>query len=273
MVEEAQSRRAPSEQWVEKFARYYTPAMMILALAVVVLPPLLFSANWSEWLYRGLVILVIACPCALVISTPVSIVSGLTSAARNGVLIKGGMYLEAASRLRALCLDKTGTLTYGHPEVQEVIPFNDHTSKELLTIAASLEVNSEHPLARAVLRKAEAEGVIPGSAENFQAIKGKGAEASIDGSLFWIGSHRLMDEMGQETQEVHNKAEDLEDAGHSVIAIGNDQHVCGLISVADGVRENAQATVRAIKQAGVRNCYAYGRQYWFCRQRCKSNWR
>jgi len=252
MVEGAQSRRAPSEQWVEKFARYYTPIMMILTIAIVVLPPLLFSANWSEWLYRGLVILVIACPCALVISTPVSIVSGLTVAARNGVLIKGGMYLEAASRLRALCLDKTGTLTYGHPEVQQVIPFNDHTPKELLQIAAALEMHSEHPLARAILRKAEYEGITPGSAEDFQAIKGKGAEAKINGRLFWIGSHRLMDEMGQETQEIHNRAENLEDAGHSVIAIGNNQHVCGLISVADGVRENALVTVQAIKQAGVR---------------------
>jgi Cd2+/Zn2+-exporting ATPase len=252
MVEEAQSRRAPSEQWVEKFARYYTPAMMALALAIVVVPPLFFSATWSGWLYRGLVILVIACPCALVISTPVSIVSGLTAAARNGVLIKGGIYLEAASRLRVLCLDKTGTLTYGHPEVQQVIPFNDHTRKELLQIAATLELHSEHPLARAVLRKAETEDIIPGSAEDFQAIKGKGAEAKIDGILFWIGSHRLMDEKGQETQEIHNKAEGLEDAGHSVIAIGNDQHVCGLISVADGVRENAQVTVQAIKRAGVR---------------------
>ena len=140
MIEDAQSRRAPSEQWVEKFARYYTPIMMILAMAIVVLPPLLFSANWSEWLYRGLVVLVIACPCALVISTPVSIVSGLTAAARNGVLIKGGIYLEAVSRLRALCLGKTGTLTYGHPEVQQVIPFNGHTPKELLQIAATLWV-------------------------------------------------------------------------------------------------------------------------------------
>lgn len=251
MVEEAQSRRAPSQQWVDKFAYYYTPAMMALAAAIAILPPLLFADDWSEWIYRGLVILVIACPCALVISTPVSIVSGLTAAARNGVLIKGGIHLEAVSRLRALCLDKTGTLTYGHPEVQQVIPFNDHALKELLQIAATLEMHSEHPLARAILRKAENEGIIPGSAEDFQVIKGKGAEAKIDGRLFWIGSHRLMDEKGQENQEIHNKAEYLEDAGHSVIAIGNDKHVCGLISVADGVRENALITVQAIKQAGV----------------------
>jgi len=251
LVQEAQSRRAPSEQWVEKFARYYTPAMMALAAAIVVVPPLLFSAVWSEWLYRGLVILVIACPCALVISTPVSIVSGLTTAARNGVLIKGGMYLETAGRLHALALDKTGTLTYGRPEVQQVVPFNGHTPKELLERAAALEVHSEHPLARAILRKAGAEGVVVHGAEGFRAIKGKGAEAEIDGKPFWIGSHRLMEEKGQETSEVHDKAEDLEDAGHSVVAIGNDLHVCGLISVADGVRESAPETVQALIRLGV----------------------
>jgi len=253
LVEEAQSRRAPSEQWVEKFARYYTPAMMALAAAVVVVPPLFFSAPWMQWVYRGLVILVIACPCALVISTPVSIVSGLTAAARNGVLIKGGMYLEAAGRLRALALDKTGTLTYGHPEVQQVIPFNSHTPKELLERAAALEAQSEHPLARAILRKAEAEGVVVGvRVEGFRAIKGKGAQAEIDGKAFWIGSHRLMDEKGQETPEVHEKAEELEGAGHSVVAVGNDRHVCGLISVADGLRENAPEAVQVMRRLGLR---------------------
>lgn len=189
LVEEAQSRRAPTEQWVEKFARYYTPAMMALAAAIVVAPPLFFSAGWLEWLYRGLVILVIACPCALVISTPVSIVSGLTAAARNGVLIKGGIYLEAAGHLRAIALDKTGTLTYGHPEVQQIVPFNNHTPRELLERAAALEAHSEHPLARAILQRAEAEGITVRRAESFRAIKGKGAEADIDGRPFWIGSH------------------------------------------------------------------------------------
>ena len=252
MVEEAQSRRAPSEQWVEIFARYYTPAMMALAAAVVVIPPLFFAAVWVEWLYRGLVILVIACPCALVISTPVSIVSGMTAAARNGVLIKGGMYLEAAGRLRALALDKTGTLTYGHPEVQQVVPFNSHTPKELLERAAAMETHSEHPLARAILRKAQDEGIVVRGAEEFTAIKGKGAEAKINGKPFWIGSHRLMDEKGQETSEVHDKAKELEDAGHSMVAIGNDQHVCGLITIADGVREDAAETIQEIKRLGVR---------------------
>ncbi|MBE0536122.1 MAG: cadmium-translocating P-type ATPase [Phycisphaerae bacterium] len=251
MVESAQSRRSPSEQWIEKFARVYTPAMMALALAIAVIPPLFSSAAWSDWLYQGLVILVIACPCALVISTPVSIVSGLTAAARNGVLIKGGAYLEAAGRLRAVCLDKTGTLTYGRPEVQQVIPFNGHTREELLQIAAALESHSEHPLARAVLRKAEVENLAPSPAEGFQAIQGRGAQAQIEGRLFWIGSHRFMDEMGQETSDIHQRAESLEDAGHSVIAMGNDRHVCGLISVSDGVRENARDALQALKHTGV----------------------
>ena len=252
LVQEAQSRRAPSEQWVEKFARYYTPAMIVLATCIVLVPPLFFAADWAQWLYRGLVILVIACPCALVISTPVSIVSGMTAAARNGILIKGGMYLETAAHVSAVAMDKTGTLTYGHPEVQQIVPLNGHTSTELLERAAALEANSEHPLARAILRKAKEEGVNVSRAEKFQAIQGKGAEAEIDGTAFWIGSHRLMEEKGQETPEAHDKAEQLEDAGHSVVAVGNDKHICGLISVADGLRDNASETVQAMKRLGIR---------------------
>ena len=251
MVEEAQGRRAQAEQWIEKFARYYTPIMMGLALVIAAGPPLVFSAPLIPWLYRGLVILVIACPCALVISTPVSIVSALASAARNGVLVKGGVFLEEAGRLKALAMDKTGTLTLGHPEVQALVPFNGHTPDELLRLAATLEAHSEHPLARAILRKAEAEGIEPGEARGFQAIRGKGAEAEVDGRVFWIGSDRLMHEKGQETEDVHNTAEELEDAGHSVVAIGNEHHVCGLIGVADPVRDEASGTVEALKRAGI----------------------
>ncbi len=251
MVEKAQSRRAPAQQWVDRFARYYTPIMMALAAAIVLIPPLALSLDWSDWIYRGLVILVIACPCALVISTPVSVVSALTASARNGVLVKGGMYMEAAGRLRALAVDKTGTLTYGHPEVQQVIPLNDHTPGELLERAAALEANSEHPLARAILRTARSEGIGIPPAEDFQAIPGKGAQGRVYGRLFWIGSHRMMHDKVQETPEVHAKADELEDAGHTVIAVGNDDHVCGLISVADGVREDAAESVRAIKDVGV----------------------
>jgi len=251
MVQEAQSRRARAEQWVEKFARHYTPVMMGLAAAIAVLPPLLTGASWAEWLYRGLVILVIACPCALVISTPVSVVSSLAAVARHGVLVKGGIHLEAAGRIRALALDKTGTLTLGQPEVQEIVPMNGHTAGELLERAAALEAPSEHPLARAILRRAEAEGVRVQPAASFRAVRGKGAEATIDGRRFWIGSHRLMLEEHQETPEISALALALEDAGHSVVAIGNDQHVCGLLSVADGVRERASEALGELRRLGV----------------------
>lgn len=251
LVQAAHARRAPMERWVDKFARYYTPVMMGIAIGIAVLPPLVFSGSWLEWLYRALVVLVIACPCALVISTPVSIVSGLTCAARNGVLIKGGMFLEAPVRWRAIALDKTGTLTHGEPEVQEVIPLDYHSQMELLEIAATLESPSDHPLARAVLRKAKAEGVAPRSAENFQAIKGKGAQAEIEGRLFWIGNHRLMEEMGTETPDVHHRAEQLEKSGFSVVAIGNTQHVCGFITVSDRVRTESPEVIRQMRELGI----------------------
>jgi Cd2+/Zn2+-exporting ATPase len=251
MVEEAQSRRAPTQQWVDKFAYYYTPAMMLLATMIAALPPLLFAADWSDWIYRSLVILVIACPCALVIATPVSIVSALTASARNGVLIKGGVFIEIVGHLKAIALDKTGTLTFGRPEVQEIIPLNNHTMEELLATAAALEANSEHPLAKAILQKADSQNIAVNAAKDFQAIKGKGAEGRIDGRLFWIGSHRMMHERGEDTPDVHKKVLEFEDAGHTAVAIGNDDHVCGIISIADSVRPQARKVISAIKKAGI----------------------
>ncbi|MEI6564463.1 MAG: heavy metal translocating P-type ATPase [bacterium] len=252
MVEQAQSRRAPIEQWVEKFAHYYTPAMIAAAFLVAVVPPL-FGGGWGNWFYEALVMLVIACPCALVISTPVSIVAALTAATKAGVLIKGGAFLEAVARVRVFALDKTGTLTQGHPEVQEIVPLNGHTHAELLACAAALEIHSEHPLAAAVLRKAQSENVKSLVAHDFRALKGRGAEASIDGHLFWVGSHRLLHEKGVEESEMHDQAQRMEDAGHSVIVVGSDRHVCGLISVADAIRPESVDLIRQLKAAGVRH--------------------
>jgi Cd2+/Zn2+-exporting ATPase len=252
MVENAQSRRARSQQWVDRFSARYTPAMMLLAAAIGVVLPLLTGISWSEGVYRALVILVIACPCALVISTPVSIVSALTASARNGILIKGGVFLEMAGRLQVLALDKTGTLTQGRAQVQHIVPCHGHTQAELLERAAALEATSGHPLARAILRKAREQGVEVAPAEHFQAIPGKGGEGVIKGRLFWIGSHRMMHEKGQETEDIHKRAEALEDAGHTVIAVGNDRHVCGLISIADSLRDDVPRTIAELRKAGVR---------------------
>ncbi len=250
MVEEAQSRRAPLEQWVDRFARYYTPLMLAVATAVALLPPL-FVGHWTASLYQALVILVIACPCALVISTPVGIVAGLTAAARHGVLIKGGVHLESAARVNAFAFDKTGTLTLGHPDVQQVVPFGDHTSADVIAAAAALESMSDHPMARALRRRASADNVVLPEPLDLRAIPGKGVEGSINGRAFWIGSHRLMHERGAETPTVHAEAERLEDAGHSVIAVGTADHVCGLITVADALREAAVSAISDLRRHGI----------------------
>ncbi|MDZ4858360.1 MAG: heavy metal translocating P-type ATPase [Candidatus Hydrogenedentes bacterium] len=251
MVSDAQSRRSPSEQWVETFARWYTPAVMFLALGVILVPPLLLDGLWSKWFYEGLVLLVIACPCALVISTPVSIVSSLASAARHGVLIKGGLFVELPARLKAVALDKTGTLTLGRPEVKQIVPLSGHTDKELIEIAAAIESQSEHPLAHAVIKHAESLGIRPKPAVSFQVLKGKGATAVLNGVPVWIGSHRYLEERGQETPEMHRVLDELSSAGASVLIAGNNEHVCGFIAVADAIRPNAKAAVQELKTAGI----------------------
>lgn len=251
MVEDAQSRRAQSEQWVERFALYYTPAMMLGALGVAIIPPLLFDGSWSFWFYEALVILVIACPCALVISTPVSIVAGLGAAARAGVLVKGGTYLEAPAHLRAIAMDKTGTLTMGRPEVSEIVPVNGSTREEVLRKAAALEVHSEHPIATAILKMAKAHDVLVPVVSDFQIIKGKGATGTIDGVEHWIGSHRFLHEQEAESGDVHEQAEKLEDAGHTVVAVGHGNDLVGLICIGDTLRSESVAAVRSLKESGI----------------------
>ncbi len=251
LVGDAQSKRSPSEQWVDTFARYYTPLVMLLAIAVMLVPPLLMGGAWTKWFYEGLVLLVIACPCALVISTPVSIVAALTSAARQGVLIKGGPYVESPAKLCAIAFDKTGTLTAGQPEVREVIPLSGHDKRELLDIAAAIESRSRHPLAQAILRAAEAAGVQPRPADDFQALSGKGATARINGRFVWLGSHRLLEERGQETPEMHAMLEEFAAQGCSVIVVGEEDHVCGLIAVADQLRPQTPKALAALREAGI----------------------
>jgi Cd2+/Zn2+-exporting ATPase len=251
MVEEAHARRAPSEQWVERFARIYTPAVIVLALLVFLVPPLVFGGAWEGWFYRALVLLVIACPCALVISTPVSIVASLAASARAGVLVKGGAFIELPARLRAIAMDKTGTITRGEPEVVKVIPLGDHTEPELLARAAALEARSTHPLARAVLRFAEAKGVPQEPANDVQVLKGKGLSGTFAGEPFWLGSHRYVVERGQDAPEIARQAEALESDGKTVIVVGNARHVCGMIAVADTVRPEAREVVAGLHAAGV----------------------
>ncbi|MAT71421.1 MAG: cadmium-translocating P-type ATPase [Planctomycetaceae bacterium] len=251
MVGDAGSKRAPSEKWVEKFAAVYTPVVMIVALLMLVIPPLAFGGDWSVWLYRSLVLLVIACPCALVISTPVSVVAALAAAARNGVLIKGGVFIELPAQLKAIAMDKTGTLTQGAPAVVDVVPMNGHNEAELLMRAGALEINSNHPLARAIVDEAKRRDIELVAADSFETIQGKGASGHINGKPFWLGSHRYLEQRGRETPEVHEQLELMQEAGRTVVVVGNDEHVCGFITLADAIREETRDAIRELHAAGV----------------------
>jgi len=251
MVGQAQTRRAPSEQWVERFARVYTPTVMLLAVAALVLPPLLFDRGWTDSLYGALVLLVIACPCALVIATPVAVVAALASAARQGVLIKGGLHVETPASLRAIAFDKTGTLTTGDLHVVELVPLDGHDERELLFRAAALEARSGHPIARAILLRAKQDGVYVVAARDVRTLPGRGVAGDIDGREFWLGSHRYLEERNEETPEVHRRLEQMAGEGRSVVVVGNERHVCGLLALADRPRPNAREALGALRALGI----------------------
>ncbi|WP_166163238.1 heavy metal translocating P-type ATPase [Chelativorans oligotrophicus] len=251
MVGSAQSRRAPSEQWVEKFARVYTPVVMVLAVAIFLAPPLLFGGAWDVWFYRALVLLVIACPCALVISTPVTIVAALAGAAKQGVLVKGGTHLETPAHLKAIALDKTGTLTEGRPQVVEIVPLRGRSETELLGLAAALEARSGHPIARAILAKAAELKIAAEPAEAVQAITGRGVSGRVAGREMWLGSRRYLEERGVNSAEVLQRADALSSAGRTIVAVGDGRDVWGLVAVADAVRPEAKDIVTALHRAGI----------------------
>ncbi len=254
MVEEAQSRRTDAEQWVEQFARVYTPAMMAVAVAITIVPPLMLGWTIRESVYAALVMLLIACPCALVISTPVTIVAGLASAARRGILIKGGAFLEAPARLKCIAFDKTGTLTTGIPTVQSVVPLNGHTDRDILGVAAAIESSSIHPLAQAITACASERGIGYEPAESHTLLEGMGAEGVVNGRTYWLGSHRLVHDKTPCDDEAEARAAAFEAAGQTVVMLGNDGHVCGLLSLADAPRSNARAVLKELKATGIEHC-------------------
>lgn len=251
LVEEAQGKRSTSEKWIEIFASIYTPCVIVLAIAIGLIVPLVLG-QWVVWIYRSLVVLVIACPCALVISTPVTIIAGLTAAAKFGILIKGGIFLEMPRKLQAVAFDKTGTLTYGKPSIQKIVPLVKYDEKGLLAIAAALESASVHPLGVAILETAKKEGVLIQYATDVKILPGKGIEGTIQGEKFWIGSHRLMHEKKLETGNMHEIAVQLEDAGHSVVAVGDENQIYGLLSIADTPRIHLQEVMQELKEVGIK---------------------
>lgn len=252
MVGDAHSRRAEVEQWVAKFARIYTPIVMVLAILIALLPPLLVGGNWSFWFYNALVLLVIACPCALVISTPVSIVAALAASARNGVLIKGGAYVEAPGRTTALALDKTGTITMGEPEVAAIYLLGETTERDLMARASALEARSSHPLARAILGRAERDGMQIIAADETRTVPGRGLEGDLNGQPIWLGSDRFAEEKGFGTEIPADLRDRIEGAGSTLVAVGDASGVSGVLELRDRIRPDAMAIVARLHAQGIK---------------------
>ncbi|MNS28214.1 putative cadmium-transporting ATPase [compost metagenome] len=251
MVEEAQGERAEVQSFVDRFARRYTPLVLVAALLMALVPPLLMGQPWGDWIYRALALIVLACPCALVISTPVALVAGIGNAARRGVLIKGGTHLEEAANIRVVAFDKTGTLTQGRPEVQEVIALGGHEQEKVLRLAAAVEGRSEHPLAAAILRHAETIVGSPQVGQAFEAIIGHGAKAEVDGRTAYVGSPRFFEQRGASLLEAEAHIVRLQEAGNTVVIVGDDEQLYGLIAIADPIRPESRAIVAELKQLGV----------------------
>lgn len=251
LVEIAQSQRAPSQAFIERFARYYTPAVILLAVGIAAVPPLMLGQPFATWFYRALVLLVISCPCALVISTPVSVVSAIAAAARKGVLIKGGVHLERTGMIRCVAFDKTGTLTKGAPHVVEVIPLNGAGSREILEVAAGLEARSEHPVGRAILARAVEYGVAWAECSEFQSIPGRGAEAIVRGQPALVGNHRLIEERGLCNAEIHSSLDALAASGRTAVLIARMGQPLGIIALSDQTREAARDTVEMLRHLSV----------------------
>ncbi len=250
LVEEAQEKKAPTQAFVDTFAAIYTPVVFALALLVMIFPPLVGFGTWGEWFYKALELLVVACPCALVISTPVAIVSAIGNAARNGVLIKGGSFLETAGKINVIAFDKTGTLTEGKPKVSQIIPI-EATETELLSIARTIEEHSKHPIAVAIVTFAVDKNISAKKGESFRAIVGKGADAVIDGTQYFAGSPKLFEEMGISLLNLDEQLKSLQAEGNTVVVVGTATNILGIVAVSDTIRDVAVSALQKLKAAGI----------------------
>lgn len=257
LIEEAQDQKAETQRFVDRFSQVYTPAVIVLSILIFLVPPLLFSGDWSTSLYRALVLLVISCPCALVISTPVSVVSGLTALAKNGVLVKGGLFLESLAKLRALAVDKTGTLTEGKPEVGAVYKFGKYSENDILRLTASLDAQSNHPLAEAITACARNKKIPLTECSEFKSITGHGVEGELEGHYYFAGNHRMTHDLGVCTPEVEEILDRIESQGQSVVVLGHKPHadckgeILGVIAVGDRLRMESRTAIENLTTAGI----------------------
>jgi len=256
-VESAQGSRAPTQRFVDQFAKIYTPGIFLIALLAAVLPPLAFGYPWHDWVYKALVMLVIACPCALVISTPVTIVSGLAAAARKGILIKGGAFLEAGRHMKVLALDKTGTITHGKPKQTDFIIVDSEEAK-IHQFAASLASRSDHPVSLAIAQNAVEKNISLIAVENFEAIFGRGVRGTLDGNIYHLGNHRLIEELGLCSPEIEAQLLPLEQQGKTVVMLANASKVIAIFAVADTVRDASKLAIQDLHYLGIRTMMLTG---------------
>jgi Cd2+/Zn2+-exporting ATPase len=257
-VEEAQGAKAPTQRFVDQFARVYTPVVFAIAVVVALVPPLLVGGDWIGWIYKALVMLVIACPCALVISTPVTIVSGLAAAARRGILIKGGIYLEEGRKLRWVALDKTGTITQGKPSQTDFSALNGWSPAEVRSLAASLADRSDHPVSLAVAQAAQRDGIPLQTVEQFEALAGLGTKGLIQGKTYYLGNHRLIHAQGRCSDALELQLSALEEQGKTVILLTDDHSVHGIFAVADTVKEGSRQAIAELHALGIRTVMLTG---------------
>ncbi|QBJ22987.1 MULTISPECIES: heavy metal translocating P-type ATPase [Paracoccaceae] len=251
LVEEAEEARAPTERFIDRFSRWYMPAIVLVSALVILVPPLATGADWDTWIYRGLALLLIGCPCALVISVPASIASSLSSGARKGLLMKGGAVIEAAANVSRIAFDKTGTLTHGKPKVTDILAAPDVAESDLLAVAAGVETGSSHPLAQAILRRAEEGGVEALPATDARAIVGKGVEALVGGAKAWVSSPRHASEVAGIATGHIRRATELESEGKTVVVVFRERQPLGLIALRDEPRTDAAEAMRQIKAMGI----------------------
>ncbi|SET63496.1 Cd2+/Zn2+-exporting ATPase [Natronincola peptidivorans] len=252
MVEEAQAQKAPSQQFVDRFAKYYTPIVVILAIIIGTIPPLFWGVEFAPWIKKALILLVISCPCALVISTPVSIVSAIGNASREGILIKGGIHLEETGKIKAIAFDKTGTLTVGKPSVVDIDIVEGYDKKQLIKIAATLEKASEHPIGIAIVEKAVLEAIpLDLPLDEFQALIGKGVKGKVNGTNYCLGNVRLFVEQSIDLKNLQDKIDKYQKEGKTVVLLGQEKKVTGIFAVADEIRNISKEAVEALKQAGI----------------------
>ena len=250
LVEEAESSKAPTARFIDRFSRIYTPLVMLVSALVMLVPPLLLGGAWQEWIYKGLSLLLIGCPCALLISVPAAITSGLSSGARRGLLIKGGAALETLGSVKTVAFDKTGTLTVGKPRVTQIVAFAG-AELEILRLAASVEASSSHPLAQAILEKAKSEKLELAQVEGAQAVQGKAAIATLEGRILAVGSPRYALELGTLTDEVKTQIAALEEQGQTVVVLLENGNAKGLIALRDEARADAPEAILALKKLGL----------------------